>query len=198
MKLERSSRRPYRMAGRAVAAAETGDRILDAAESIFWHRPTDQISLDAVAERAEVAVKTIIRHFGGKDGLFSAAAERGAGRIRRQRESFAHGDVGGAITTLVDHYDELGDGVLRLLAEEDRNRKLRAIADQGRAQHAQWCERVFATALAGRRGTERRRRLAQLIAVCDVYVWKILRHDRGLSRRDTELALVQLIQPMME
>ena len=47
-------------------------------------------------------------------------------------------------------------------------------------------------------GVERKRRLGQLVAVCDVYVWKLLRHDAGLSRRQTELALVELLNPMTE
>ena len=86
--------------------------------------------------------------------------------------------------------------VLRLLAEEDRSPALRALADQGRAYHAGWCERVFAPALAGLGGAERARRLAQLVAVSDVYTWKLLRRDRHLSRRQTELALVELLQPL--
>ena len=55
---------------------------------------------------------------------------------------------------------------------------------------------MFAPALAGLRGVERARRLAQLIAVTDVLTWKLLRHDRHLSRRQTELALIELLQPL--
>ena len=73
---------------------------------------------------------------------------------------------------------------------------IRALADQGRAYHAGWCERVFAPALAGLRGPERARRLAQLVVVTDVLTWKLLRHDRRLSRRQTELALIELLQPL--
>jgi hypothetical protein len=36
------------------------------------------------------------------------------------------------------------------------------------------------------------------VTVCDVYVWKLLRRDAGLSRRQTELALVELLEPMLE
>jgi hypothetical protein len=55
---------------------------------------------------------------------------------------------------------------------------------------------VFAPALTGRRGAERARRLAQLIAVTDVLTWKLLRHDRQLSRCQTELALIELLRPL--
>jgi hypothetical protein len=34
--------------------------------------------------------------------------------------------------------------------------------------------------------------------VCDVYTWKLLRRDAGLSRRQTELALLELLGPLLE
>jgi AcrR family transcriptional regulator len=145
---------------------------------------------------ARVSALTIIRRFSGKEGVFAAAVERGAERIRRQRGAAVPGDLASAVAVLVEHYEELGEGVLRLLAEEGRNAALRAVADRGRQRHAEWCEQVFAPALAHARGAARRRRLAQLMAVCDVYVWKILRRDRALSRAETERAIVELLEPL--
>jgi hypothetical protein len=92
----------------------------------------------------------------------------------------------------------MGDRVLRLLAEEHRADELRVIADGGRAIHSEWCERVFAPALDRLEGAARQRRLAQLVAVCDVCTWKLLRRDSGLGRRETELALVELLEPLLE
>jgi AcrR family transcriptional regulator len=190
--------RPYRMVARAASVAATGERILDAAVALFWELPGEQVSLDEVARRAGVTVQTVIRRFGGREGLFAAAAEREVERVRAQRDEAPAGDVAGAVRVLVDHYEALGDRVLRLLAEEERVPRLRELAEQGRAYHRGWCARVFAFALEGRAGVERRRRLAQLVAVCDVYTWKLLRRDARLSRRQTELALVELLEPLLE
>jgi AcrR family transcriptional regulator len=192
------ARRPYRMVARAESAAATGERILDAAVEVFWELPGEQISLDEVARRAGVTVQTVIRRFGGRDGLLASAAEREAERVGRQRGEAPVGDPARAVGVLVDHYEAMGDRVLRLLAEEERVPRLREIADRGRLLHRDWCARVFAPALAGRVGVERRRRLAQLVAICDVYTWKLLRWDAGLSRRETELALVELLGPLLE
>lgn len=193
-----ASRRSYRMVARAASAAATGERILDAAVELFWERPGEQVSLDEVAQRAGVTVQTVIRRFGGRDGLFAAAAEREHERVRAQRDEARAGDVAGAVRVLVDHYEALGERVLRLLAEEERAPRLRELADRGRGYHRDWCARVFASALEGLEGVERHRRLAQLVAVCDVYVWKLLRRDAGLSRRQTELALAELLEPLLE
>jgi AcrR family transcriptional regulator len=190
--------RVYRMVARAEAAEATGERILDATIDLFWRRPTDQIPLSEVARRADVSTQTVIRRFGTKDGLLAAAAEREARRVRRQRDAAPVGDIEAAVRVLVDHYEELGDRVLKLLAEEDRVPGLRVIADRGRTLHREWCARVFGPALARRRGGARDRLLAQVVAVCDVYMWKLLRHDAALGRRDTEQCIVELLRPLVE
>lgn len=193
-----SGSRPYRMVARAEAAEATGVRILDAAIELFWERPSDQISLDEVARRAAVSTQTVIRRFGTKDALLAAAGEREAERVRQQRDAAPVGDVEAAVRVLVDHYEELGDRVLKLLAEEDHLPGLRPIADRGRALHRDWCARVFGPAIARRRGSARDRLRAQFVAVCDVYMWKLLRRDAALSRRHTELAIVELLRPLVE
>lgn len=198
MKEATAARRPYRMSARADATVATGERILDSFADLFWQRSSDQISLDEVAAAAGVSVQTVIRRFGGKQGLFLAALKRQGERVRAQRDEAPVGDVIGAVKVLVDHYEDFGDRVLKLLADEERTPAVRAVTDPGRAMHAEWCERVFAPTLAALRGAQRARRFAQLVAVCDVYTWKLMRRDRGLSRRQTELALVELLQPLTE
>ncbi len=186
------------MVARAEATATTAESILDAAVEVFWELPTDQISLDEIARRAGVTVQTVIRRFGGRDGLLAAAVERESEKVRRQRNQAVSGDPAGAVRVLVDHYEVIGDRGLKMLAEEERIPALKSIVDQGRAIHRAWCARVFASALARCSGLKRERRLAQLVAVCDVYTWKLLRRDAGLSRRQTELAMGELLNPLLE
>lgn len=196
MKDERSEtpqKRPYRMRARAEAAAETGRRILEAVIELHRERFFDQVSLEDIAERAGVTVQTVIRRFGSKDRLIEAAAEEGNRRVTHQRYQAPVGDVEGAVENLVDHYEEWGQSALRLLAQEERVVAFRSLTDAGRAFHHEWVERTFAPLLAKRTGTARRRLLAELVAICDVYFWKLLRRDLGLSREQTELAIRETI-----
>jgi AcrR family transcriptional regulator len=186
------------MRARAASTIATAERILDATVEVFWELPTDQISMDEVARRAGVTVQTVIRRFGGRDGLVAAAADRQFDKVRRERAQAPVGDVPGAVQVLVEHYETYGDGVFKMLAEEERNPGLREIADRGRVMHREWCAEVFAPSLATLKGLDRARRLAELVAVCDVYMWKLLRRDAGLSRHQTEVALVELLKPMLE
>ena len=187
------NKRPYRMRARAEAAAETGRRILEAVVELHTERFFDQVTLDDVAARAGVTVQTVIRRFGNKERLIEAAAEEGKRQVVRQRDQAPVGDIEGAVKNLVDHYEEWGDSALRLLAQEERVAAFRSVTEAGRALHYQWVERVFAPLLAERTGNARRRLLAELIAICDVYFWKILRRDVGLSREQTELAIRETI-----
>ena len=43
----------------------------------------------------------------------------------------------------------------------------------------------------------RRRRIGQLVAVTDIYQWKVLRRDVGLSRAEVELSLRELIRDIV-
>jgi hypothetical protein len=71
---------------------------------------------------------------------------------------------------------------------------LTAPASQGRTFHRAWVERVFASLLAGLSGAAREQRVDQLVAVTDVYVWKILVKDLGRSRRRAKQTLVDLVR----
>jgi AcrR family transcriptional regulator len=186
-------KRPYRMRARAEAAAETGRRILEATIELHRERFFDQVSLEDIAERAGVTVRTVIRRFGSKERLVEAAAEEGTRQVTHQRHQAPIGDIEGAVNNLVDHYEEWGDTALRLLAQEERVAAFRSLTEAGRAFHHEWVERTFAPLLAKRTGEERRRLLAELIAVCDVYFWKLLRRDLGLSREQTDLAIRETI-----
>jgi AcrR family transcriptional regulator len=186
------------MVRRAQSTDRTRAAILDAATRIFWEEPSRELTLEAIAREAGVTVQTVIRHFGGRDGLFDAAVERELGRVRDERDPAAVSTPDDAIRQVVAHYERVGDHAVRLLAEEHRSPTVASLVAQGRAFHRSWCEQTFATTLSALHGRSRRRRLAQLVAACDVYTWKLLRRDSRLDRKSTELAMVELLTPLLE
>lgn len=182
------------MGARAEAAAATHRAILDATIALFGERFADEVTLDAVAERAGVTVRTVIRRFGSREELMAAAVAQVRERVVAQRMEAPVGDVPGAVRTLVEHYETWAERVsLRLLMQEERDPAMKALADEARAIHRRWVSRVFAPVLARTSGAERRRLLAELVAICDVSVWKVLRRDMGLSRAATETALEEML-----
>lgn len=185
------------MVARAESAAATAERILDAAEALFAEAPARDATLEQVAERAGVSVQTVIRRFGGREAVFAAALERATTRVTERRGAAPVGDLDAALGALVEHYEEHGDLVMRMLADEAGSERVAGIVADGRRWHAEWCERIFASTLSHLRGGDRERRLAQLVALCDVYTWKLLRRDRGLGVGQTQLALREMLSPMV-
>jgi AcrR family transcriptional regulator len=191
-----SSRRPYRMTARAQAAQATADRVLDVALELFTDRPYEDVALEEVAERAQVTKRTVLRRFGSKEALFVAAMGRAEQEEVRRRDAAPVGDVAAAVANVVDHFERFGANRLRLLSQEDRIAVVAEDVEAGRRYHWSWVERTFAPLIDGLRGAARKRRIAALVALTDVYTWKLLRRDLGLSRAETERTLVELINEL--
>ena len=184
------------MSARAAAVEERGHRILAAARALFVDLPIEEITLDAVAARAGVTLQTVLRRFGSKSQLIAAAAKEAMAEVEAQRGQAPVGNASVAVTNLFDHYEEWGDVSLRLLAQEERFEQVGEITRRARALHAAWVERVFGPELARRWESDRAVLRAQLIANCDVYLWKLLRRDLGLSRGQAERAVLGVIEAL--
>lgn len=185
--------RAYVQRRRAEQSSATEGRILEASIALFVEAGATP-TLDAVAARAQVTVQTVLRRFGSKDKLQVAAVEHARRRISASRDAAPVGDVGGAVANLIDHYDEWGDTVVRLLAMEEVQPAAADVTAEGRAFHRAWVERVFAPQLDRLPPPERRCRSAAVVAVTDVYVWKILSRDLGLSRPEVEATVGDLVR----
>ncbi|MGO4613161.1 TetR/AcrR family transcriptional regulator [Nocardia sp. 2YAB30] len=69
--------------------------VLNAAEDELATHGVAQFSVERVASRADVAVQTVYNHFGGRDGLLLATAER-AMALDREYMDNAYGTLGSA------------------------------------------------------------------------------------------------------
>jgi AcrR family transcriptional regulator len=171
-------RRAYRQSARAAAAEATGHRILNSFARQMREHWFDEIRLDDVARESGVTVQTVIRRFGGKEGLLDAMHRRLNLEIHARRE-VPPGDAVGAVESLIEDYEQIGDLIIRTLAQEDRYPAVRAMTDAGRAFHREWMGRAFAPWLAQIVPDLRRRAHDALVVAGDLYVWKLLRRDMG-------------------
>jgi AcrR family transcriptional regulator len=188
--------RAYSMTNRSMAVAQTKDRILRAAVELATEKLTVEIVLADVASRAGVTVQTILRHFGSRDGLFDAAVEFAGAEVVAERAAQV-GDVVEAARVIVDHYEARGDWVIALLGQESSNERIRGITVPGKQLHRDWVARVFRPQLSDQT-EEGRALIADLLVVAtDVYTWKLLRRDHGLSRDLTEQRMRYMIDVIL-
>ena len=182
--------RAYAMTIRAEKAAATKDRIVKSAADLIVERTLDGLTLDAIAERAGVAARTVLRIFGSKEQVFAAAINA---QDRRGHGPLHAGDVETTIRVLFDDYEKIGDVVILRLADEGRVPSLDALLKSGRANHRRWIEESFAPQLGKRDKNARAELLNALLVATDVYAWKLLRRDFGLGRRAAEKVVGEIV-----
>jgi AcrR family transcriptional regulator len=182
--------RSYTMGARARSVEETRHRILDALATLAGERRIASISLDDVASSAGVSVQTVLRQFGSRAALLEAVAAHVQDAVTRERSTPA-GDVDEAVRVVVDHYEARGPSVLLLLAQEDEDPLVAAATTRGKRVHRDWVEEVFAPYRPDEEQVD------LLVVATDVYAWKLLRLDRGLTRRRTEERMNSLVRAVL-
>lgn len=185
------------MRTRATSAAATRQRILDETTALLKTHFRADIHLDDVASAARVSVQTILRLFGSRAALLEGAARQVMRHMSDQRDRAAPGDIDGAITGLFDHYEEVGDLVIRNLADE-ADPAVQPGISMGRIRHRQWVEQHFAPQLARQDPFVLDVLIDALVCACDVYTWKLLRRDMGRSRSDAERTMARTVKALLE
>jgi len=175
------------MVSRTAAVEATRERMLDAATELFMDRYYDDVSIALVAQNAGVSAQTLLNHFGDKERLFAAVVERVAAQLDERRGHAVPEDAAEAIRILVDDYEITGDATIRLLAVEERLPVVRAVVERGRRGHREWIERVFAVP----------NRTSELLVLTDIYVWKLLRRDQGLSVKATASTMHRMVDAVL-
>jgi AcrR family transcriptional regulator len=183
--------RSYTMTARAEAAEATRRRVVDAVVDLAGERPFTEITLDAVADRAAVSVKTVLRQFGSRDRLFSEALDAAMLDAFEERVTTS-GDPATAVRIVVDHYERRGGTALLMLAQEDHDPVAAKATSAGKTLHRTWVREAFAPA------TDDEAVLDLLVVATDVYTWKLLRKDRGHSRATTESLVHDLVRAVLE
>jgi AcrR family transcriptional regulator len=190
-----TKKRSYEMRARKQTTAATRDAIVQAAiDSVVAARSLG-ITLGSVADRAGVTVKTVLRHFGSREELIEAVYLQILQDVLAER-TVTSSDPERALTVLIGHYERRGDMVLGLLAEEQDDPRARLMCDGGRTLHRKWVAEVFDAGLPVE-PSERARIIDALVVATDVYCWKLLRRDRGLTVEDVRDRMLLLSEAVL-
>ena len=130
--------RPYQQVARAEATRDARRRIIGTFMNMLAETSFAEITLDAVASRAGSTRQTLIRYFGGKDGLMQSLCEHMSEEVQARRRMHPDATLDEHIVALVTDYEEVGDLIVQLLAQEARLPSLHNWLDIGRAGHREW------------------------------------------------------------
>jgi AcrR family transcriptional regulator len=186
-------KRPYRQSVRAASAENLRQRVVMAFHDLLLSRWIDEITLDEVAASVGTTRQTVIRLFGGKDGLLEAVIDLVRAEAVPRTSMPADVSARAALEALIAHYEAVGDMVGRFLAQEERHSALRPLLAQGRREHRAWVAERFGSSQRGLNELERERQITRLIVATDIYTWKLLRRDLGKSQDEVLLLMVGII-----
>ena len=150
------------------------------------------MTLTDIAAAAGVSHQTVLNHFESKEGVAFAAADLVVASTNDARSGVAPGDTVGAIRRLVADYEQIGDANARWAMDVEHLGSLAPLIEQARHSHRAWLEAAFEPYLPAD-GKARRRVVNALHAATDVYTWKLLRRDLGVTRAETERTMVHLV-----
>lgn len=181
----------YRQTARAAAAEELRQRVAASFYKLLSSRWVDEVTLDDVAASAGTTRQTVIRLFGGKEGLVEAVAAIVEAQAEPRLLLPDNASTQEALQALITHYEVVGDLVVRLLAQEERHPALRPILERGRREHRAWVAKWFG---GGLKGAERERQVTRLVVATDVYTWKLLRRDFGSTQKEVTVLMAGLLE----
>ncbi|MCC7535863.1 MAG: TetR/AcrR family transcriptional regulator [Deltaproteobacteria bacterium] len=183
------------MRSRAEAVEKRREQIYMAAASLFAEQHYDDVTLQGIAERAGVSLKTVVRQFGSKEAVLLAGA-RYRTRHEDAERAVEPGDVGGAVRVLATRYEAIADLVMKRIALEERVPAIREAANIARAHHTDWLATVFARWLPRRKGAKRTLRLMALFGATEIYVWWSWRLI-GLSPRQAQATMREMVEALL-
>lgn len=175
---------------------ETRRRIAEAFSECWREQWFDEITLEDVARRAGVSVRTVIRQFGGKQGLIAGFVHYVAPQVEARR-TVAPGDVDAAIERLFENYEADGDATIRGLAQEQRLPALAPMILAGRAGHRHIIGVNFARWIEPLPPADREKAIDALVIATDVYTWKLLRRDAGRTVSEAKATMRRLVDTIL-
>jgi AcrR family transcriptional regulator len=175
-------KRSYQMSERAKQVARNDRKIMNAMSDLWIELPLSEITLDMISRKSGVTVRTILRKFGSKEGLFKACIEKDGDRFTIKRKEVKPGDLNGILDALLEEYEHMGDALIRTLTVEYNFHSTQRLLHKARTMHREWCAYVFEPYLPSKTSESYETVLLAFIAGTEFYLWKLLRRDLGNSQ----------------
>lgn len=190
--------RSYSMVQRARSAAKTKENIILSTLQLWKEMSINVITLEKIAEKSGVTIRTILRKFNSRDGLIQACLEHDASTIIEERTSAPVGNIDGILHALLSNYEKMGEAGIRTIYLENELKEARDIGEKGRKVHREWCAHVFAPFLPEPEHQEYEIRLTAFLTSTEIYLWKLLRKDLGYDAERTFQVFKMLVEGLVE
>ena len=191
-------RKSYEQSERAILTDQTRRNIVESTVTLIRSsRRVSDVTLQKIAEGADVALRTVLRHFGSREGVFEAAFQQIQVAISQNRVETPPSDLQSAMSSLFLSYEKDGDLMIKALEEEHDIPLLHELLEEGRRHHRRWLERHIGPLLPNLSPSKREAKFRELYAASDIYLWKLLRKDLNASRKDAQQTMQNLVHSVV-
>jgi len=193
--------RRYSLGKRETAVVETRKAIVDALLRLMGARDYNSITLKEIAREADVAEKTVQRHFGSKHGIFLAWAEsavevEGARLLQMSDGHCPHCAAQRLVRGLFGVYEENAARMWAFLGASSGSQEIAAFSEEfirfrrrlARSLVDDWPE---VWRLPGERTAQ------MLLTATSFLLWKALREQSGLTAEEAVSATMEGIDKML-
>ena len=132
-------KRSYQMSERAKQVARNDRKIMNSMSDLWIELPLSEITLDIISQKSGVTVRTILRKFGSKEGLFKACIEKDADRFTiNNTQNIRHINQLHIIFP-IEEYEHMGDALIRTLTVEYNFYSTQELLHKARTMHRESC-----------------------------------------------------------
>lgn len=175
----------------------TNQRILAAVKALtldFW---LDEITLLQIAEKANVSIQTLFRHFGSREQLIQHAVSQISAEIRVQHAIPEEVSVQSIVSNLDEYYDLNGLFIIRLRSQAARLAEFEEFQAGWQNSHHRWIQNSFAVYLQALTTVSQNELTDTLFGLTDVHFWYVYHHELRKSRQELNLIWVRILRSLL-
>jgi AcrR family transcriptional regulator len=175
----------------------TNQRILAAVKALtldFW---LDEITLFQIAEKANVSIQTLFRHFGSREQLIQHAVNLISADILSQHAIPDEVSVQSIVSNLNEYYDLNGHFIIRLRSQAERLPEFEEFQAGWQNSHHRWIQNSFAIYLQALTTVSQNELADTLFGLTDVHFWYVYHHELRKSRKELNIIWVRILRSLL-
>ena len=190
-------KKPYSANIQMEIKTHTNQRILAAVKALtldFW---LDEITLFQIAEKANVSIQTLFRHFGSREQLIQHAVNLISADILSQHAIPDEVSVQSIVSNLNEYYDLNGLFIIRLRSQAARLAEFEEFQVGWQNSHHLWIQNSFAIYLQALTTISQNELADTLFGLTDVHFWYVYYHELRKSRQELNIIWVRILRSLL-
>lgn len=177
--------------------SHTNKRILAAVKALAMEYWLDEITLFQIAEKANVSIQTLFRHFGSREQLIQHAVSLISSEIMAQHAIPEEVSVQSIVSNLIDYYELNGQWIIRLRSQAERLAKYEEFQAGWQESHHKWIQNSFAIYLQALTTVSKNELEDTLFGLTDVHFWYVYCHELRKSKQELNLIWIRILRSLL-